>query len=81
MASALPKEVQVEYRGDVTQYNVAPLTLAVLKGLLSPVMESAVNYVNAPVVAQRARRQNRRIQRRAGRRFHQLDHRASQKRQ
>jgi D-3-phosphoglycerate dehydrogenase / 2-oxoglutarate reductase len=51
MAGALPKEVQVEYRGDVTQYNVAPFTLAVLKGLLTPVMESAVNYVNAPVIA------------------------------
>src|SRR5262245_20788739 len=51
MAGALPKEVQIEYRGDVTQYNVAPLTLAVLKGLLTPVMESAVNYVNAPLVA------------------------------
>jgi D-3-phosphoglycerate dehydrogenase len=51
MAGALPKEVHVEYRGDVTQYNVAPLTLAVLKGLLTPVMESAVNYVNAAVVA------------------------------
>lgn len=51
MAGALPEEVQIEYRGDVTQYNVAPLTLAVLKGLLTPVMESAVNYVNAPLVA------------------------------
>ena len=51
MGGALPKEVQIEYRGDVTQYNVAPLTLAVLKGLLTPVMESAVNYVNAPLVA------------------------------
>ena len=51
MAGALPEEVQVEYRGDVTQYNVAPLTIAVLKGLLSPVMESAVNYVNAPMMA------------------------------
>jgi D-3-phosphoglycerate dehydrogenase len=51
MAGALPKEVQVEYRGDVTQYNVAALTLAVLKGLLSPVMEFAVNYVNAPLLA------------------------------
>jgi D-3-phosphoglycerate dehydrogenase len=51
LADALPKEVQVEYRGDVTQYNVAPLTIAVLKGLLSPVMESAVNYVNAPMMA------------------------------
>ncbi len=51
MAGTLPKEVQVDYRGDVTQYNVAPLTLAVLKGLLTPVMESGVNYVNAPLVA------------------------------
>src|SRR6266403_2017800 len=51
MAGALPNEVQVEYRGDVTQYNIAPLTLAVLKGLLSPVMEFAVNYVNAPLRA------------------------------
>jgi len=51
MAGALPDEVQIEYRGDVAQYNIAPLTLAVLKGLLTPVMESAVNYVNAPVVA------------------------------
>jgi D-3-phosphoglycerate dehydrogenase len=51
MADALPKEVQVEYRGDVVQYNVAALTLAVLKGMLTPVMESAVNYVNAPLLA------------------------------
>jgi D-3-phosphoglycerate dehydrogenase len=51
MAGALPTEVQVEYRGEVTQYNVAPLTLAVLKGMLTPVMESGVNYVNAPLVA------------------------------
>ena len=51
MAGVLPNEVQVEYRGDVTQYNIAPLTLAVLKGLLSPVMEFAVNYVNAPILA------------------------------
>ena len=51
MADALPKEVHVEYRGDVTQYNVAPLTLAVLKGMLTPVMESSVNYVNAPIIA------------------------------
>ncbi len=51
MADTLPKEVHVEYRGDVTKYDVAPLTLAVLKGILTPVMESGVNYVNAPLVA------------------------------
>ena len=51
LGGALPNEVQVEYRGDVTEFNVAPLTIALLKGLLSPVLESAVNYVNAPMMA------------------------------
>jgi D-3-phosphoglycerate dehydrogenase len=51
LLSKLPKEVQIEYAGEVTQYDVAPLTLAVLKGILTPVMESSVNYVNAPLIA------------------------------
>ena len=51
MADVLPQAVHVEYRGEVTQYNIAPLTLAVLKGMLTPVMEASVNYVNAPVLA------------------------------
>ena len=51
IGGSLPNEVEVEYRGDVTQFTVAPLTVAVLKGLLTPVLESAVNYVNAPMMA------------------------------
>jgi D-3-phosphoglycerate dehydrogenase len=51
MLGSLPKEVHIEYGGEVTNYNVAPLTLAVLKGILTPVLESSVNYVNAPLVA------------------------------
>ncbi len=51
MLGKVPKEVQIEYAGEVTQYDVAPLTLAVLKGILTPAMESSVNYVNAPMVA------------------------------
>lgn len=51
IGGSLPNEVHVEYRGDVSEFNVAPLTIAVLKGLLSPVLESAVNYVNAPMMA------------------------------
>jgi D-3-phosphoglycerate dehydrogenase / 2-oxoglutarate reductase len=51
MADVLPQSVHVEYRGEVTQYNIAPLTLAVLKGMLTPVMEASVNYVNAPILA------------------------------
>ena len=51
MLATLPKEVHIEYGGEVTQYDVAPLTLAVLKGILTPAMETSVNYVNAPMVA------------------------------
>lgn len=45
------ERVTVEYSGEVASLSVAPLTIAVLKGLLSPIMEHAVNYVNAPIVA------------------------------
>lgn len=43
--------VTVEYSGEVASLSTAPLTIAVLKGLLSPIMEQPVNYVNAPIVA------------------------------
>jgi D-3-phosphoglycerate dehydrogenase len=45
------ERVTVEYSGEVATLSVAPLTIAVLKGLLSPIMEHPVNYVNAPIVA------------------------------
>jgi len=45
------ERVTVEYSGEVASLSVAPLTIAVLKGLLGPVMEAPVNYVNAPIVA------------------------------
>jgi len=35
----------------VAGLTVAPMTIAVLKGLLTPVLENMVNYVNAPIVA------------------------------
>jgi len=46
------KKVSIEYRGKVAELNVAPLTIAVLKGLLTPILEDTVNYVNAPIIAQ-----------------------------
>ncbi len=47
-----PREVNVEYAGEVTSYDVKPLTLAILRGLLTHVVSSsAVNYVNAPTIA------------------------------
>ncbi|MCH7566466.1 MAG: phosphoglycerate dehydrogenase [Nitrospirae bacterium] len=45
------ERVTVEYNGEVSALTVAPLTIAVLKGLLTPILEDAVNFVNAPVVA------------------------------
>ncbi len=43
--------VTVEYHGEVAELDSTPITTAVLKGMLSRVMEEAVNFVNAPFVA------------------------------
>jgi D-3-phosphoglycerate dehydrogenase / 2-oxoglutarate reductase len=45
------KEVRVNYAGRVTDYDVTPLTTAMLKGLLTPILKDDVNFVNAPVIA------------------------------
>lgn len=45
------KEVSIRYGGEVTNFNIAPLTIAVIKGLLSPVCGETINYVNAPAIA------------------------------
>jgi D-3-phosphoglycerate dehydrogenase len=41
----------VEYSGDVVNYDVAPITIACIKGLLDQVLDLYVNFVNAPFVA------------------------------
>ena len=51
MVAEAPMEVQVEYSGDVVEYEVAQVTAAVLRGLLSPFLEPTINYVNAPLIA------------------------------
>ncbi|HNV86590.1 MAG TPA: ACT domain-containing protein, partial [Candidatus Omnitrophota bacterium] len=45
------QEVEVSYSGEVAGYNLAPLTIAVLKGLLEPISGALVNFVNAPAFA------------------------------
>ena len=42
------KNVEVTYTGEITEVNTKLLTTAVIKGMLNPVMEKEVNYVNAP---------------------------------
>ncbi|MGH7860476.1 MAG: phosphoglycerate dehydrogenase [Candidatus Binatia bacterium] len=51
MVADAPVEVDVEGSGEVAEHDMKALSAAVLKGLLSPVMESVVNFVNAPVIA------------------------------
>ncbi len=46
-----PQEVRVKYSGDVTAYDLAPITTALIKGLLEPILPGVVNYVNAPLIA------------------------------
>ena len=45
------EELEIEYSGAAAELDVAPITVALLKGLLEPVTDS-VNMVNAPLVAQ-----------------------------
>jgi D-3-phosphoglycerate dehydrogenase len=44
-------EARIDYSGTVTEYDVAPLTTAMLKGLLTPILKDDVNFVNAPYIA------------------------------
>jgi D-3-phosphoglycerate dehydrogenase len=44
-------KILVEYSGGVAEHDVSPLTTTVLKGLLAPMMDVAVNFVNAPLIA------------------------------
>lgn len=46
-----PEEITVEYSGDVVDYDVAPITIACIKGILDQVLDLYVNFVNAPLVA------------------------------
>jgi len=44
-------ELSVEYAGQVADLDARPVTNAILRGLLSPFLDAAVNYVNAPAIA------------------------------
>ncbi|MEW6109071.1 MAG: phosphoglycerate dehydrogenase [Nitrospirota bacterium] len=44
-------EITVEYRGDASEINTAPVTIAAIKGFLTPILLETVNFVNAPLIA------------------------------
>ncbi len=45
------QEVTIEYSGEILNHNVAPITISLIKGLLDPILNETVNYINAPVIA------------------------------
>jgi D-3-phosphoglycerate dehydrogenase len=50
-ASLSDMQVQVTYHGPEVQEHAKPLTVALLKGLLTPILGDSVNYVSAPQFA------------------------------
>lgn len=44
-------DITIEYRGEASELNTAPITVALLKGYLTPILEETVNFVNAPMIA------------------------------
>lgn len=44
-------EITIEYRGEASELQTAPVTIALLKGFLTPILEETVNFVNAPIIA------------------------------
>lgn len=45
------EEVALEYGGALAEQNISPITVAFLKGLFTPILKDAVNFVNAPIIA------------------------------
>jgi D-3-phosphoglycerate dehydrogenase / 2-oxoglutarate reductase len=45
------EEINIEYIGDLAEMTTGPITVAFLKGLFTPILKDAVNFVNAPVIA------------------------------
>ncbi|MBL7157138.1 MAG: phosphoglycerate dehydrogenase [Candidatus Omnitrophica bacterium] len=51
LAEGRIKKVKIKYVGDVVKYDVSHITRSIVKGMLKPVLEESVNYVNALVIA------------------------------
>lgn len=44
-------QINIEYQGEISSRETTPMTVAVIKGLLSLILAESVNYVNAGVLA------------------------------
>ena len=45
------ENIEIEYGGDITETKLDPFTRTVIKAILDPVLDSRVNLVNAPIIA------------------------------
>jgi D-3-phosphoglycerate dehydrogenase len=45
------KKVEILFEGDFNGLDLSPVSTAILKGLLSPMVQDSVNFVNSPVIA------------------------------
>lgn len=45
------KEARIQFKGEISGFNTTPLLVAYLKGLMTPVLDVKVNFVNAPGLA------------------------------
>ncbi len=44
-------QVDIRYQGEIVEFETTPVTVAIIKGLLTPILAESVNYVNASVLA------------------------------
>ena len=52
LAGGAPNTLEIFYEGEIADYDCRVLTLSILKGVLGPVVDEPVSFVNAPQLAQ-----------------------------
>jgi D-3-phosphoglycerate dehydrogenase len=52
LAGGAPTTLNIEYEGEIADYDCRVLTLSILKGVLGPVVAEPVSFVNAPQIAE-----------------------------
>jgi D-3-phosphoglycerate dehydrogenase len=52
LAGGAPETLEVFYEGEIADYDCRVLTLSILKGVLGPVVDEPVTFVNAPQLAE-----------------------------
>jgi D-3-phosphoglycerate dehydrogenase / 2-oxoglutarate reductase len=52
LAGGAPETLEITYEGEIADYDCRVLTLSVLRGVLGPVSDEPVTFVNAPQIAE-----------------------------